>query len=355
MGVLVPLFWETSQGGVDEIAAPAPQAPSHPSPKQGAGAQPPSGVQRVPLLGKTLESGPGRITADATVPKAGCRGRSPRRGYRGSPPVSKNVGGWAGGTTAQAKPDPPLKEGAGSAAPAGATVCPPVLENVPGQSGRDSGVRAISPPPIPAPSRVQETQPPPGVQRVPLFWNTSQGRTGRIAGLRAISPLSSLPKAGCRGAAPAGGTGGVPLFLKTLEGGAGGIAAQAKPDPPLKDGAGHNKTLRPGGAPLLQNKNDCAILPPMKQAPGPLLFLGACRITYVLGANHRESPCGSASGETSPSPTTVRRRVRPVPMPFPDKPFGAARLRRGSLRFSYNCTTVHHSSLTAPDAFVTPL
>ncbi len=39
-------------------------------------------------------------------PQAGCRG------YRGSPPVPKNVGGWAGGTTAHAKPDPPLIEGA---------------------------------------------------------------------------------------------------------------------------------------------------------------------------------------------------------------------------------------------------
>ena len=28
-----------------------------------------------------------------SLPQAGCRGRSPRRGYRGSPPVSKNVGG----------------------------------------------------------------------------------------------------------------------------------------------------------------------------------------------------------------------------------------------------------------------
>ena len=54
-------------------------------------------------------------------------------------------------------------------------------------------------PPIPPPSGVQGAQPPPGVQ------------------------------------------GGVPLFLKTSEGGAGGIAAQAKPDPPLKEGVGHNK------------------------------------------------------------------------------------------------------------------
>ncbi len=38
---------------------------------------------------------------------------------------------------------------------------------------------------------------------------------------------------------------------------------------------------------------------PMKWAPGPLLFLGACRITYVLGANHRESPCGRGAEGTS--------------------------------------------------------
>ena len=107
--------------------------------------------------------------------------------------------------------------------------------------------------------------------------------------------------------------------------------------------------------PPLQTSNECAIVPPRKWAPGPLPFLGACRITYVPGEIHRESPCGSASGETSPSPTTVRRRVRPVPMPFPHKPFAATRLRRGSLRFSYNCTTVHHSSLTVRGGFVTPL
>ncbi len=65
--------------------------------------------------------------------------------------------------------------GAGGTAPAGVRGSPPVSKNVGGQSGRDSGVRAISPP--------------------------------------------SLPQAGCRGAAPAGGTGGVPLYPKTLEGG----------------------------------------------------------------------------------------------------------------------------------------
>ena len=36
----------------------------------------------------------------------------------------------------------------------------------------------------------------------------------------------------------------------------------------------------------------------MKWAGGPLLLLGACRITYVLGANHRESPCGRGAEGT---------------------------------------------------------
>ena len=75
---------------------------SHPSPKQGAGAQPPPGLQRVPLSLTTSQGRAGGIAGLRAVsplsslPQAGCRGRSPRRRYRGSPPVSKNVGGWSG-------------------------------------------------------------------------------------------------------------------------------------------------------------------------------------------------------------------------------------------------------------------
>ena len=47
------------------------------------------------------------------LPIGGCREPWFPPGVRGSPPVSKNVGGWAGGTTAQAKPNPPLKDDAG--------------------------------------------------------------------------------------------------------------------------------------------------------------------------------------------------------------------------------------------------
>ena len=56
---------------------------------------------------------PRRANASSPLrsPKQGAGGAAPAGGYRGSPPVLENVGGWAGGTTAQAKLDPPLKEG----------------------------------------------------------------------------------------------------------------------------------------------------------------------------------------------------------------------------------------------------
>ncbi len=45
-------------------------------------------------------------------PKSRVQGAQPPPGVTACPPVLENVGGWAGGTTAQAKPIPPLKEGA---------------------------------------------------------------------------------------------------------------------------------------------------------------------------------------------------------------------------------------------------
>ena len=138
------------------------------------------------------------------------------------------------------------------------------------------------------PSKVQGAAPPPGVQRVPLYQKTLEAGLGGIMAFATMSPhscpcprtrgkppiptpecrgsLGSVPlsiaarsacappplsRPGAGGCAPAGGTGGVPLFWKTSEGGAGGIAAQAKPDLPLKESAGHNKTLRPGASPPL--------------------------------------------------------------------------------------------------------
>ena len=61
------------------------------------GQWPPPGVAlaHVPVLGESWEaSGLAKVRKrHPLVPLAGCRGRSPRRGYRGCPPVSKNVGG----------------------------------------------------------------------------------------------------------------------------------------------------------------------------------------------------------------------------------------------------------------------
>ena len=113
-----------------------------------------------------------------------------------------------------------------------------------------------------------------------------------------------------QGAAPPPGVQRVPLFLKTLEGSAGGIAAHAKPGLPRKEGAGqaspsalegagHNKTIRPGSAtPLAKSEQLCYNIP-MKSATGPPLFLGACRIHLALWANHRESPCGRGAEGTT--------------------------------------------------------
>ena len=131
-----PAYLRTQRKASKHPDAPPPPPPS---PKQGAGsAAPAGGTGGVPLLPKTLEGG-------------------------------------AGGITAHAKPDPPLKEGAG----------------------------------------------------------------------HNKAPLPKRGAGGAGGAAPAGGTGGVPLSWKTSEGGAGGIAAHAKPDPPLMEGARQDKTIRP--------------------------------------------------------------------------------------------------------------
>ena len=73
---------------------------------------------------------------------------------------------------------------------------------------------------------------------------------------------------------------GRPPVSKSVGGWAGGTTAQAKPNPPLKEGARHSKTIRPG------------------RVPGPLLFLGACRIHLALWASHKESPCGRGAEGT---------------------------------------------------------
>ena len=116
--------------------------PSRPTPSRVQGPQPPPGIQREspcfqnvggwarwdngarhhepsPLIPALDYGGQVRKHPNAEVSKR-CPLPSPKQGAGGAapaggtacPPVSKNVGGWAGGTTAHAKPDPALMEGA---------------------------------------------------------------------------------------------------------------------------------------------------------------------------------------------------------------------------------------------------
>ena len=152
----------------------------------------------------------------------------------------------------------------------------------------------------------------------------TQARDRRRAGVQGRSPrrgysespamlsegLTCLPKGGCREPlVPAGGTGGVPLSWKTSEGRCGrdSGARQARPS---GEGRRRPQQAHPSQIPAPRRGGSLCPTPialcellcyslPMKWAPGPLLFLGACRITYVLGANHRESPCGRGAEGTS--------------------------------------------------------
>ncbi len=84
----------------------------------------------------------GRKPEQDLRPPAGCRGRSPRRGYRGSPPVSKNVGGWSGRDSGAGHANPPLKKGASQ----DKTIRP--------HWRADAGVRGLRQPPIAKSERV---------------------------------------------------------------------------------------------------------------------------------------------------------------------------------------------------------
>ena len=164
------------------------------------------------------------------------------------------------------------------------------------------------------------------------------------------TPTAPFPKQGAGGAAPAGGTGGVPLFPKTLEGGPGGTTAHAKPIPPLKEGASRNKTIRSRGSPTPIAKYErLCYSTPMKSATGPLLFLGACRITYVLGANHGESPCGrGAEGTTQGARPSEegwdRSQCRYKAQALWSHP--------APLRFRYGSLRSHYGSFTVPLRFL---
>ncbi len=161
------------------------------------------------------------------------------------------------------------------------------------------------------PSRVQGAQPPPGVQRVPR--NAER------------KPHLSL-KGGCREPlVPAGGNRGCPPVSKNIGGWAGGTTAHAKPDPPPKEGAGQNKTIRPHQRADAGVRGPCHIpiakyeqlcySGPMKRAAIPLLFLGACRI-HEHCANHGESPCGRGAEGTTQGARPSEEGWGPEPMPL---------------------------------------
>ena len=122
--------------------APGGKTPTPPFPKRGAGgAAPTGGTRGSPLYPKTLEGVPGGTTASVSISllslsplpeagwqaapnaprqkrrrlrsQAGCRGRSPHRGYRGSPPVLENVGGRSGRDSGAGQARPSAEGGAG--------------------------------------------------------------------------------------------------------------------------------------------------------------------------------------------------------------------------------------------------
>ena len=162
----------------------------------------------------------------------------------------------------------------------------------------------------------------------------SQVRRPRAFELR-LPPPPPSPKQGAGGAAPAGGTGGVPLFLKTLEGGPGGTTAQAKPIPPLKDGAGQTKNPPAGHADScpntpLQNTNEVCYSAPMKWATGPLLFLGACRIRMYWGLTTEHPPVAGALREQPKGQDPPRMAGTGANAVVRHRLIEAAQLRNGS-------------------------
>ena len=202
---------------------------------------------------------PGKKATLPPFPKQGAGGAAPAGGTGGIPLFPKTLEGGPGGTTAQAKPDPPLKEGA----------------------GHNKTLRS--------PSRVQGAQPPLGLQRVP-----------RNAKRR---PHLSL-KGGCREPlVPAGGTGGVPLFPKTLEGGPGGTTALAKIDPPLKEGAGQNKTPTPK-----QGAGGCSV--PAPEYRGRLGWGSGSAQARKRRSPHSQAGCrGRSPRQCATGPSTAARNA----------------------------------------------
>ncbi len=105
---------------------------------------------------------------------------------------------------------------------------------------------------------------------------------------------------------------------------------------------------KPRHTPIAKYEQVCYSIP-MKWAPGPLLFLGACRIHIALEANHRESPCGRrAEGTTQGARPSEegwdRSRCRYKAQ--------AAWSYPAPLRFRYGSLRSHYGSFTVPLRFL---
>ena len=185
--------------------------------------------------------------------------------------------------------------------------------------------------------------------------------------------LACLPKEGAGNPwFPPGVWGSPPQHKRRRVG--GGIAAHAKASPPLMEGAGHNKTTRPGYASAtahLQNPNDCARVSPGSGQPVHSASSKPCRIREHWGPT--VDPCGGRRWEehhrrlqwqppTRPWGKAPRGDVPPAPQPSEEGwDRSGCRFKTSSLKPSGPVTAVTPPLriVTLPlrlrYAFVTPL
>ena len=150
---------------------------------------------------------------------------------------------------------------------------------------------------------------------------------------------SRPPQSRGQGAAPPPGVQRLPLFLTTSEGGPVGQRRTPSQTPPLIEGAGQDKTIRPHRradagvrdpchTPLAKYERVCYSTP-MKSAPARFSFSepAACG----LGESIARVPLWQEASEgTCPRPARpLRERLGPERMPLRHKLSGAAKARLG--------------------------
>ena len=269
-----------------------------------------SNLRRRPTAQRRREQALTETPACSMAPSTGAAGSA-----EGPPPANPPIpplvlGGRLGSARMRqgekATPPPSPKRGAGGAAPAGGTACPPVLENVGGWAGGTTARPRQSPPLKEGASHNRTPVPQAGCRGCSVPTPVVGGRLGSVW-TRQMSKRPSVPQAGCRGRSPRRGYRGCPPVPKNVGGWAGGTTAHAKPDPPLKEGARQAKTIRPhrradAGVrgpchpPIVKYEQVCYSTP-MKSAAGPLLFLGVCRIHEHWGLATENPPVAGALRE----------------------------------------------------------